>query len=161
MIERRKHARLALEPRQTVRIGDESGGQDLDRDITPEARVVCAINLAHPADAQQAGDLERTETAAESEGHGVEERGDSTAKWPLLRSALEVRRRFVAGSIPNTWGTIHSDGESRRRRGHQWTRSEVAVRVSVPLATAGSRPPYPPFARGGTRRKACSSCRNL
>ena len=49
MIEGRKHARLAFEPRQPIGITGEELRQDLDRDIATELRVARAIDLAHAA----------------------------------------------------------------------------------------------------------------
>jgi hypothetical protein len=51
MIERREHARLALEARQPIRVGDEDLWEDLDGDIAPQSRVAGAIDLAHPTPA--------------------------------------------------------------------------------------------------------------
>ena len=53
MIERRKHARFALEARQPIGIERNAARQDLQRDVAAELRVVRAIDLAHPADAEE------------------------------------------------------------------------------------------------------------
>ena len=46
-------ASFALEPREPIRIGRERGRQELDRDVTAKPRVAGAIDLAHPAGADQ------------------------------------------------------------------------------------------------------------
>ena len=40
------------------------GGEDLDRDVAPEARVATAIDLAHAAGADGRDDLVRTEAGS-------------------------------------------------------------------------------------------------
>ena len=69
MIQRREHARFALEPRQPVRIVNDRIGQDLDRDVAVEARVARAIDLAHATGAESADDLVGTEAGAGCECH--------------------------------------------------------------------------------------------
>ena len=59
MIQRGEHARLALEPRQPVRIVNDRIGKDLDRDLAVEARIAGAIDLAHATGAERADDLDR------------------------------------------------------------------------------------------------------
>jgi hypothetical protein len=48
MIQRRKDARFALEARLAVGVGAEAVRQDFDGHVAAEARVVRAIDLAHP-----------------------------------------------------------------------------------------------------------------
>jgi len=48
MVERRQHARFALEAGASIGIADKGGRQDLDRDVAPEPRVAGAIDLAIP-----------------------------------------------------------------------------------------------------------------
>ena len=73
MIQRREHARFALEPRQPVRIVDDRVGKDLDRDLALEARIARAVDLAHPTSAERADDFVGTETGASGvSGHGLE-----------------------------------------------------------------------------------------
>ena len=57
VIERREHLGLAGEARETIGIARKRVGQDLQRDIASERRVTRAIDLAHPAGAQQAADF--------------------------------------------------------------------------------------------------------
>ena len=54
MVERGCGPGFLLEPPQAIMIGCVSGGQDLDRDVATETRVVRQIDLAHPARAQRA-----------------------------------------------------------------------------------------------------------
>ena len=49
MVERGEHPRLALEARETIRIGGKGGGKDLDRDVAIELRVTGPVDLAHSA----------------------------------------------------------------------------------------------------------------
>src|SRR5688500_16366024 len=56
MIEGREHARFAVEPRHPLAVRREYGWQYLDRDITAKLRVVRAIDLAHPALADERRD---------------------------------------------------------------------------------------------------------
>ena len=53
MIEGREQARLALEPADPVGIVRERRGQDFHGDVALEARIGRAIDLAHPACAQE------------------------------------------------------------------------------------------------------------
>ena len=62
MIQRGEQARLALEPRQPFGMGRERLGQHFDRDVASESRVARAIDLAHPALAEQG--IERVDADA-------------------------------------------------------------------------------------------------
>ena len=57
MIQRRQRLRFAREAHHAVGIGREEVGEDLDRDLTIEPRVTCAVNLAHASGAERADDL--------------------------------------------------------------------------------------------------------
>ena len=48
---------LLLEAAQVVRVNREGGGQHLDRDLAPEARVARAIDLAHAPGAERRDNL--------------------------------------------------------------------------------------------------------
>jgi hypothetical protein len=67
MTERRKCLRLALEPQQALAVRGHRRRQDLDRDVTTQPAVPGAIDLAHPADAEQADDLVGTYAAPRRE----------------------------------------------------------------------------------------------
>ncbi len=57
MVQRRQHAGFALETSQPVAVRCEPRGQNLDGDIAAKLRVARAIDLAHPAGAEQGRDL--------------------------------------------------------------------------------------------------------
>ena len=65
MVERRQQARFAREARPALGIGGEVRRQDLDRDVTPELGVACAIDLAHAAGAERGDDRVRAELTAD------------------------------------------------------------------------------------------------
>ena len=64
MIEGRGRARLLLEAPQPLRIGCQRGWQDLDRDVTCQARIAGAVHFAHAAGAEKVGDEIRAEASA-------------------------------------------------------------------------------------------------
>jgi hypothetical protein len=64
MVERRQHARFALEAPQTRGIAAKRLSKRLERDFAPQTRVEGAIDTAHAADAEQIDDLIATETLA-------------------------------------------------------------------------------------------------
>ena len=70
MVQRGEQLRLAREARQPLGIVGERGGQDLDGDVAIESRVAGAIDLAHAARPEGAGDFIRTDAASRAEGHG-------------------------------------------------------------------------------------------
>lgn len=61
MIERGKDFRLALEAGQPIRISGDRGRQHFDRDMALQARVGCAIPLAHATGADRFENLVRAE----------------------------------------------------------------------------------------------------
>jgi hypothetical protein len=69
VIELREHLRFALEARESLGVVRERVGEDLDRDVAVELGVVGAIDLAHPAFAQQRDDLIRAELRSGAERH--------------------------------------------------------------------------------------------
>ena len=70
MIQRRERLRLAREPRHSIGIGSEPLRQDLQRDITTELRVACAVDLAHATRPKGGEDFIGTEPRAGGEDHG-------------------------------------------------------------------------------------------
>ena len=70
---------------------DPGGAQDLDRDIPPDPRVACAVNLTHPALAEKPDDLVRSEAIAGREGHALFEPFDGAER--NLRVAFDALRR--------------------------------------------------------------------
>src|SRR5439155_5488649 len=71
VVERGQRLRLAREARQPVGVGREVIREDLDRDVAIEFAVAGAIDLAHPAHANQRADVKRTEAAARVKGQLV------------------------------------------------------------------------------------------
>jgi hypothetical protein len=49
MVQRCQQPRLALEPREPIRIGRETRRQHFDRDVAAQLRVARAVDLAHAA----------------------------------------------------------------------------------------------------------------
>ena len=92
VIEHARGFRLLLEAAQAVRILREGGGQHLDRDLAPEARVLGAVHLAHSPGADLAEDFVGTELRAGGEGHCADStRGRSAAvPGPAAPSAFRV-----------------------------------------------------------------------
>ncbi len=62
---------LLLEAAQAIGVGGEGGGEDLDRDVAAEARVLGAVDLPHAAGADGGEDLVGAEAGAGGEGHWV------------------------------------------------------------------------------------------
>ena len=65
-----KQLRFALEPREPIGVGAAGFRQQLERDLAPELGVGCALDLAHPAPADHAGDPVVRQGASGSEGQG-------------------------------------------------------------------------------------------
>ncbi len=57
MIERREDLCFPLEAREPIRIVRKRVGQDLQRDITAELRIVGAVDFAHPSAANGPDDF--------------------------------------------------------------------------------------------------------
>jgi len=64
----REHARLTLEARTSLGVVANVIGQDLERHLTLESCVLGAVDLTHPALAEQIMDLVRPEAGATFEG---------------------------------------------------------------------------------------------
>ncbi len=71
MVQRRQHAGFALEARQPVAVRGEPRRQHLDGDIAAQLRVARAIDLAHPAGAQQRRDRVRADLLTDEIEHRV------------------------------------------------------------------------------------------
>ncbi len=71
MVQRGEGARLAMEASEPVRVGRETLGQHLERDLAAELLVPRAVDLAHPPLADEGEDLVRPETSAGFERHGA------------------------------------------------------------------------------------------
>ena len=62
MIERCQRPRLALEPRQPIRIVGERGWKDLDRHVAAKSGIPRPVNLAHAARTERSYHVVGTET---------------------------------------------------------------------------------------------------
>ena len=72
MVQRREDARFALEPSESIGIRREGRRQNLDRDLALRLGVARAIDLAHAAGTERAGDFVRAEVDAGLQGSIVE-----------------------------------------------------------------------------------------
>ena len=86
VVQRREQLRLALESRDAIRVGHESVGEDLDRDVATELGVARAIDLAHPAGAEWRDDFIRPEARTVSKQHGVRAGPRIIPTRPIRRS---------------------------------------------------------------------------
>ena len=94
MVERSRRVRLLLEAPQPFRIGRQRGWQDLDRDVTVQARIAGAIDFTHPASAQKVGNEIRAKVGARSERHACR---DYTGIRPQVRfSPTSTRARYFS-----------------------------------------------------------------
>ena len=57
VVERRDRARFSLEPLAHLGVVGKMRREDFHRDVAPEARVLGAVDLAHPARAERAENL--------------------------------------------------------------------------------------------------------
>ena len=71
MVQGGQHLRFSPETRYAVGVVGERVGQDLQRDIATEPRVACAVDLAHPTDAEEGQNLVCAESGAGLKGHGI------------------------------------------------------------------------------------------
>ena len=90
----RDEAGLPLEAIAAARVGGERGSQHLDRDGPVEARVERAVDLAHPASADEGGDLEVSQPAARCEARCLERALLDAVRWCAEESiGLQVHRQ--------------------------------------------------------------------
>jgi hypothetical protein len=93
MVQGREDLRLALEPRQPLRVFGHCLGQDLDRDVSPELAVARAIHLPHPAGPQRSENFVRPEFRAGTQRHNRCLKGeDPLATSPLIFTVSEADR---------------------------------------------------------------------
>ena len=97
MVEGSEDLRFAFEAREPVRIGRERVGQNLERDVALQLRVARAIDLAHPAGAEQRDDLVVAEPGSSREGHTASIVGRRATACDGAR-----RRRGVTGPATDT-----------------------------------------------------------
>jgi hypothetical protein len=70
MIERRSGTRFPFEAALAIAIEAECGWQDFDGDLSAQARIARAIDLAHAAGPDEADDFVRTQASACCKNHG-------------------------------------------------------------------------------------------
>jgi hypothetical protein len=114
--------RLALEPRERVRIARDRDRQDLDRNLALELRVPRPIGLPHPAGADRADDLVGAKSGTGCQRHGGRN----------YRPLTALPRRNRRGSA--RWAKFEDprDAVARRKRALAW-RSEPADSVRSEL----------------------------
>src|SRR5687768_12228868 len=100
MAERGDDLRFTREAREAIGV-DQMIGKDLQRDVAPELRVAGAIDLAHAARPERAGQLECADTRADLQRH----RDVRIIRFPHAESAVAagfpgVGRGRPAGSPP-------------------------------------------------------------
>ena len=71
---------LLLEAAQALAIGGEALGQDLDRDLAVEARVLGSVDLTHAARPNGGKNLVRPEASAGRQQHGLQVGRNNTAR---------------------------------------------------------------------------------
>ena len=71
VIERGQHFRLALEPREAIRVGRQHRGQHFDGHVALQLRVGRAIDLAHAACANSRDDLIGAKASSGNERHAA------------------------------------------------------------------------------------------
>src|SRR6185503_17521629 len=108
MIQRRQQPRLALEPRKAIRIGRETGRQDLDRDVASQLRVARAIHFAHAAHAEQPDDFVDADPRLRYQRNG----GYSTRGPNLECGIWNVE---CVARIPNSDAASELDARTRAR----------------------------------------------
>ena len=77
VIDRREDSRFTFEALKPIRIVSPGGGKHFQRDIAAEARVVCAIDLAHSAGAECGHNHVRADVPADH--------------WPVWRARVLAR----------------------------------------------------------------------
>ena len=79
-----EHLRFPLEPGEPIRVSGEGVGQDLQRDVTAQLGVGGAIDLAHPAFADEGGHVVMAEATTWTQGHQL-------ADFQLVTTRVEER----------------------------------------------------------------------
>ena len=89
---------------ETIRIGREDRGKNLDRDLAMQLGVAGAIDYAHTANAERADDLVRADVCAGRQPHeviGAAAAGDGGRPAGLYRSRVDIR--LEASSAARSW----------------------------------------------------------
>ena len=69
MRQRRNRVRFAFEPRQRFRTGCDRRRNDLDRDVTVQTRIACALDLPHATRSKRGADVIRADAIAGRKRH--------------------------------------------------------------------------------------------
>ena len=138
MIERRQHACLALESREPIGVRREDAGQDLDRDVASEPRIVCAVHLAHSAGAKRRHDV----VVADSIAGGQAGRRTS---WPdrlrwTRRAVRPAATRTRPATVPTAAGRRCRPRAALRHRRAAFHRRRPQPRRTRTARTAAVRP---------------------
>ena len=83
VVQRAGRLRFLLEPAKPFRVLRERRRQDLDRDVTLEARVLRPVHLSHPAGPDRRQDLVGSQLGADDKGHGLAPGEGSQEIFPL------------------------------------------------------------------------------
>src|SRR5436190_10426860 len=75
MVKRGKDLGFTSESSETIRIGSEQRGQDLQRNVATELRIAGAVDLSHSTGAEERDDFVGAEASAGSQGHVAGVRG--------------------------------------------------------------------------------------
>jgi hypothetical protein len=85
MADLREQPPFTLETRETIGVVDKSGPKHFDRNVSPQARIAGAIDLAHGAVTEQTDNLIRSEPVPDPQPHRVhavvDDRKDSTVAF--------------------------------------------------------------------------------
>ena len=145
MIDGREHLRFAPEPRQPIRIVGKLRQQHLERHVAVDAAIAGAVDLAHPAAAQQLDDLVVLDRVARREdvrgGLQIERTADLVAEVAGQRAA-GLEKAVVAPRLADDRGERVAEGAvvggcaPDERLALFWRQRERAVEQIV-----GFRPP--------------------
>ena len=69
MIEGGEHLGFALETREAIGVERQGLREDLHGDVAIQRAIMCAIDLAHPALSNRAGNFVRAKASADGESH--------------------------------------------------------------------------------------------
>ena len=143
MVEVGEDLRLTLKPRKPIGISGKRLGEDLQRHLPVQLGIGGLIDLAHPALANEGGDIVVAESGADVQGHSlmgfVEAHSTPRPSWlhPLHRMASETRMLALCG--------VH---HRRKWSGSSWL---LAPRGCIRGAIRG-RQIGNPRCRGGTMK---------
>src|SRR5258706_14989730 len=90
MIQRGEYFRFALKPRESVVIGRQCRGQDLDRDLALQLRVCRPVDLSHAAFANLSGDFVDAEARAGDQSQWCGEYKGENGRTDRLRTLLAL-----------------------------------------------------------------------